>query len=242
MINSVEIPRKPEERTVYVRRMFDSIAGTYDLLNTVLSLNIDALWRRKTVKLAQVPGDGKVLDLCTGTGKLAFDFARYSPAGEITGIDFSPVMIQKAQETLLRFQSKAGIQFQEGNALELPFEGDRFDAVSCAFGLRNLVDMDLYHREVYRVTKPGGKTLSLELTRPRNPLVKLIYVPYLKIYLPLMGRVVSRNPLAYDYLAKTISEFASPPEILESMRKAGWRKVRAIPFTGGIATLFYGTK
>ncbi len=238
----VDIPSEPREKSRYVQSLFDSIAGTYDLLNSLLSFHIDSLWRKRTVKLANVPQGGTVLDLCTGTGKLAFDFARYSLAGNVIGTDFSPVMIETAHKLLQRHPQKTKVEFQTGDALDIHYPDNQFDAVTCAFGLRNLVDSDQYFRETYRVTKPGGKILTLELTRPANPLMKIIYYPYLKIYLPIMGRLVSGHGAAYDYLAQTISEFTSPEVLAEKMRLAGWKDVQIIPLTGGISTLLMGTK
>jgi demethylmenaquinone methyltransferase/2-methoxy-6-polyprenyl-1,4-benzoquinol methylase len=243
-MSQVEIPTEKKDRREYVKGLFNSIAGTYDLLNSLLSFRIDSFWRRKTVKMAQVPANGKVLDLCTGTGKLAFTFAKKSKAAQVIGTDFSPVMIIKALECQKKITSpyKQKISFFPGDALKLSFKDNTFDAVSCAFGIRNVVDLETYFNETFRVTKPGGKLLSLELTRGCYFHLRVLYYPYLHFYLPLVGKMISGNSYAYEYLAKTISEFVSPPEILKLMEKAGWKGVKAVPLTGGIATLFIGTK
>ncbi len=244
-MKEIQIPQNPNERSQYVQRMFDSISKTYDLLNTLTSLNIDEIWRRKLVKLAEVPPGGKVLDLCTGTGRVVFDFAKFSLAQEITGLDFSSQMLGIARQELAKIQKQLGskkINFILGDVTQMPFEDNSFDVVSSAFGLRNVVSPEKYFIEKYRVTKPGGKSLTLELTRPTNILVRGLYYPYLHFYLPLLGRMLSGDPDAYSYLAKTISEFFTPDEVLGFMRSAGWKNVKAVPMTAEITTIFYGIK
>ncbi len=243
-MSQVQIPQDSGSRRDYVKGLFNSIAGTYDLLNTLLSFRMDVLWRRKTVKIANVPPGGFVLDLCTGTGKLAFDFAGRSQASQVIGTDFSQDMVAKALDLkkTLPVPSRQKIIFFQGDALRIPFKENTFDAISCAFGIRNVVDLKGYFSETFRVSKVGGILLTLELTRPSNRLVRIGYYPYLHFYLPLIGRWVSGNPFAYEYLAKTITEFVSPGDILALMEKQGWKKCQAIPLTGGIATLFVGIK
>jgi len=244
-MKEIHIPENPIKRSQYVQNLFDSIAGTYNLLNSVLSVGIDRYWRKRMIRLAEVPPKGKVLDLCTGTGKVVFDFARYSQAHEIIGLDFSLRMVEYANRELIKnikISEGWDVRFVQGDALNLPFKDNYFDAVTSAFGLRNVISPEQYFQEKYRVTKPGGKTLTLELTRPHNIFLRGLYYPYLHGYSPLMGRLISGSSNAYSYLAKTITEFHAPENILEYMRKTGWRNIRAIPLTGGITTIYYGMK
>jgi demethylmenaquinone methyltransferase / 2-methoxy-6-polyprenyl-1,4-benzoquinol methylase len=244
-MRKIQIPQNPAERSQYVQGMFNSISRTYDLLNTLTSLKIDEIWRRKLVRISEVPAGGKVLDLCTGTGRVVFDFAKFSPAEEITGLDFSSQMLGIAKQELVKMQKQMGskkINFILGDVTQMPFEDNSFDVISSAFGLRNVVSPEKYFIEKYRVTKPGGKSLTLELTRPTNVLIRGLYYPYLHFYLPMLGRVLSGDPDAYSYLAKTISEFFTPDEVLGFMRNAGWKNVKAIPMTSEITTIFYGIK
>lgn len=236
-----------------VRRLFTSIAPTYDFLNTFLSFNRDAQWRKRVIAKAKVPEYGKVLDLCTGTGKLAFAFHDQSLAKLVIGLDFCWEMLTIAKAMKIRNPSFNSVQdkkseirnkikFIQADALSIPFADNTFDCVTIAFGLRNVIDLPKLFKEMRRVTKPGGKMLALELTRPQNKIVYLFYYAYLHWYLPLLGRIISHNKTAYSYLATTISEFYDRKQVELMLHDSGWKNINHISLTAGITTIYLGFK
>jgi demethylmenaquinone methyltransferase/2-methoxy-6-polyprenyl-1,4-benzoquinol methylase len=232
-------------RPEYVRSLFSSIAPTYDFLNTFLSFNQDRKWRKRVIQEANIPQSGYVLDLCTGTGKLAFAFLNQSPAKLVIGLDFSFAMLHIAELAKIRNPQSAirnNLYFIQADAIEIPFADDTFDCVTIAFGLRNVPDLPKLFKEMLRVTKPGGKMLALELTRPNNKFVYLFYYAYLHWYLPILGRLISKNKTAYTYLANTISQFYTQEQVEQLMISSSWRKVTNIQLTAGITTIYIGVK
>lgn len=209
-----------------VERMFSQIAPRYDLVNRLLSLGLDRGWRRRAVKeLGLQPGE-PAIDLCCGTGDLAADLR---PA-RVTGVDFSEPMLQRAR------QKFPDIEFVHGDALNVPLPEQAFQGATVAFGLRNVESLEGLWREMMRLVKPGGKVVSLELTRPPG-LLGVLHGVYLQIIVPLVGGLVSGDFAAYRYLGRTIARFVPPEEIARSMRSCGLEDVRIIPLAGGIATL-----
>lgn len=229
-------------KSEYVRTLFSSIAPTYDFLNTFLSFNQDKRWRNRVIREAQVPQSGKVLDLCTGTGKLAVTFLKKSPAELVIGLDFSYEMLTIAQAMQHRIEYQNKISFIQADAIEIPFPDNTFDCITIAFGLRNIPDLPKLFQEMLRVTKPNGKMLALELTRPQNRVMYGIYYLYLHWYLPILGRLISKNKTAYTYLATTISQFYDREQIKQFMLDSGWTKVNNIQLTLGITTIYVGVK
>jgi len=219
-----------------VRDMFTRIAPGYDLLNRLLSLRIDTLWRARLAAESGLKPGGRVLDLCTGTGDVLLDLHRRIPGVTGVGLDFSAGMLALAGPKL------KGLPFElvQGDALATKLRPASFDACSMAFGLRNLVDVPRGIAEMRRVLKPGGRMLVLELTRPRSLPVKLLYWPYLHLWLPLVGRMISPDGSAYRYLRDTIEVFYEPAQIVEMMARAGFANAHALPLFGGLATLFIG--
>jgi demethylmenaquinone methyltransferase/2-methoxy-6-polyprenyl-1,4-benzoquinol methylase len=224
-----------------VREMFTAIAPRYDLLNHLLSANVDKLWWRRTArtfaKILARPGT-QALDLCCGTGDMALALRRQSPQAEITGADFSHTMLVLASKKNSRPRP---IKWIGADALQLPFPDQSFDLVTCAFGFRNLADYDAGLREIVRVLRPGGECGILEFSEPAGFLGK-IYDVYFKSILPRVGRMISGNSGAYSYLPASVKRFPLPPEILSRMRTAGFRDVSWMPYTFGIAGLFRGTR
>jgi demethylmenaquinone methyltransferase/2-methoxy-6-polyprenyl-1,4-benzoquinol methylase len=225
-----------------VRDMFSSIAPHYDLLNHVLSMNIDRLWwwrtaRRFSAILARP--ESKVLDLCCGTGDMAFALYRQAKGSgaAITGVDFSSAMLERAR-------SKSGerpMQWIEADALNLPFPDAQFDLATSAFGFRNLANYDAGLREINRVLKPGGEIGILDFGEPKGLLGRL-YRFYFKRVLPAVGTVISGVKGPYAYLPKSVERFPEPEEMLERMKSAGFSEVSYTPYTFGIAGLFRGKK
>jgi len=225
-----------------VREMFSSIAPRYDLLNHLLSFNVDHLWwRRAAQTFAHIltQPDARVLDLCCGTGDMAFAFHRQAGKSQprILGIDFSHPMLQRASA-----KSKATtLRWVEADALRLPFADSRFDLVASAFGFRNLADYDAGLRETARVLRPGGECGILDFGEPGGFIGKL-YRVYFKHVLPKVGTVISGVKGPYAYLPASVERFPEPDELLERMRKAGFQNVSWTPYTFGIAGLYRGRR
>ena len=224
-----------------VREMFTSIAPRYDLLNHLLSANVDKLWWRRTARtFASVLGrnEARVLDLCCGTGDMAFALRREGKAARIIGADFSHAMLKLA---LAKTAADRAVTWIESDALRLPFADNNFDLVTSAFGFRNLTDYDAGLKEILRVLKPGGECGILEFSEPTGLIGKL-YNFYFKSVLPRIGSVISGVKGAYSYLPASVERFPSAAEMLMRMRTAGFDQVSWTPYTFGIAGLFRGKK
>jgi demethylmenaquinone methyltransferase/2-methoxy-6-polyprenyl-1,4-benzoquinol methylase len=225
-----------------VREMFTSIAPRYDLLNHLLSFNIDRLWWRRTARSfaeALARPEARVLDLCCGTGDMAL--ALYRRAGKasprILGADFSHAMLQRASEK----SAKTGLRWVEADALHLPFPDASFDLVSTAFGFRNLADYDAGLEEILRVLRPGGECGILDFGEPRG-LMGQLYRIYFKHVLPAVGTLLSGVRGPYRYLPASVERFPDPSEMLDRMRRAGFEEASWKPYTFGIAGLYRGKK
>ena len=224
-----------------VREMFTAIAPRYDLLNHLLSANVDKLWWRRTAQtfapILSRP-DVRVLDLCCGTGDMAFALRRRGQRAWITGVDFSRAMLELA---LRKSGATCPIHWIEADALRLPFPEGSFDLVTSAFGFRNLADYDAGLREIRRVLKPGGQCGILEFSHPAGWLGK-VYEVYFKAVLPRIGNLISGNNRAYAYLPASVARFPEPAEMLERMKAAGLEPAGWTPYTFGIAGLYQGQK
>jgi len=222
-------------------RMFSAIARRYDLLNHVLSGNVDRRWRRSLVECAQTRAGDDVLDVATGTADVAIEFVRRARAASITGVDLSPGMLDVGRRKLERAGLSDRIRLVEGDALSLPFENRSFDVVTIAFGLRNLPDYGRGVAEMARVLRPGGRLVVLEFLPPRGAAL-LAYRAYLATFLPLAGRLISGSGEAYGYLAASIREFLDPSEVEALLAAAGLARVESRRLTAGIAGLYRGVK
>ena len=232
----------PKTAASAVREMFTSIAPRYDLLNHVLSLNVDRLWWRRTARaFRQIlrHNDARVLDLCCGTGDMTF--ALWREAGdsriEIVGADFSHAMLQRAATK----SAGRGIEWIEADALRLPIAADYFDLVTSAFGFRNLVDYDAGLREIARVLKPGGECGILDFGDPQGMLGEG-YRIYFRHVLPKVGTLISGVRGPYSYLPASVERFPEPQEMLDRMRGNGFQEASWTPYTFGIAGLYRGKK
>jgi len=229
--------RDEQETSRRVREMFGGIAPRYDLLNHLLSGRLDNVWRRRVARrfapiLAR--GDARVLDLCCGTGDLAFALARCGPA-QITGADFSHQMLAIARQKAAAANSK--VEFVEADALRLPFADATFDLVTTAFGFRNLANYDLGLKEILRVLRPGAAIGILEFSEPRGKLFGALYRFYFRRILPTLGGAISGNSAAYSYLPRSVGRFPSPEELAAQMERAGFGDVRFVRWTGGTVAL-----
>jgi len=236
--------RNETEAAAHVREMFGRIAPRYDLLNHLLSLDIDKLWRRRVARRFSAvlhEPSASVLDLCCGTGDLAFAFRKEAPSGaEIIGSDFVPEMLVRARAKAVA--AKAAIEFMEADALNLPFAAASFDLVSCAFGFRNLANYESGLNEILRVLKPGGVAAILEFAEPPGKVFGALYRFYFRHILPLLGGLISGNASAYAYLPSSVSAFPSPEALQRQFERAGFTGVQFQRWTGGIVTLHTGTK
>jgi len=227
----------PESAARAVREMFTSIAPRYDLLNHLLSANVDKLWWRRTARTFKPTlsrPSVRVLDLCCGTGDMAFALRREAATAQITGADFSHAMLQLAWA---KSNSEPRLTWVEADALRLPFADETFDLITSAFGFRNLADYDRGLEEIRRVLKPRGECGILEFSEPSG-LLGNFYNVYFKHVLPRLGNLISGNPSAYSYLPASVRRFPDPPEMLKRMENAGFRDVSWSAYTFGIAGLF----
>lgn len=233
-----------DKQEVRIRRMFGHIAPSYDLLNHLLSLNIDRYWRWRTTRLVPPESAAPILDLCTGTGDLALAYDR-AAGGKvpIVGADFCPEMLSRAIAKAERRGAAERIRFVEADAQNLPFPSDYFQIATVAFGLRNVTDTDRGIAEMARVTRPGGKIAILEFSQPRHWLFGRLYRYYFRYVLPFIGQAISRSKeQAYRYLPASVMEFPDGEALAERLRSRGLVDVVWHPFTFGIATLYVGTK
>jgi demethylmenaquinone methyltransferase/2-methoxy-6-polyprenyl-1,4-benzoquinol methylase len=201
--------------------MFDRIARRYDLVNTVLSGGTDAGWRKRAARATGLVAGGSALDVACGSGKLTARLAKVAgEGGRVVGLDFSPQMLEVAR------RDHPGIEFVEGDALNLPFDEASFDASTIAFGLRNLADPVRGLREMLRVVRSGGRAVVLEFVRPPKGPVGATYRLYLKTLLPAIGGAISGQPSAYRYLSDTVDSYRTPDELRAIAVAAGWDGVR----------------
>jgi demethylmenaquinone methyltransferase/2-methoxy-6-polyprenyl-1,4-benzoquinol methylase len=222
--------------------MFDRIAGRYDALNTVMTAGLHHRWRQRAAERAELrPGDA-ALDVCCGTGDLALELAsRVTPGGSVVGCDFSEPMLDLAREKAASHGVRA-VRFEWADALQMPYDGARFDAVTVGFGVRNLADLDRGLRELGRVLKPGGRLVILEITQPRRPPLSTFYSLWFDRAVPLLGRISAADPEAYSYLPESVRSFPSPSGLAERMDRAGFGSIRYTVLAGGIIAIHSGIR
>lgn len=234
-----------DKRESRIRAMFGNIAPRYDLLNHVLSLNIDRWWRTRTTRLVPPILDGSpILDVCTGTGDLALAYDRAAKGQlPIVGTDFCLPMLKRARTKAEAKKAGERIRFLEADTQRLPFGDGEFQLVTVAFGLRNVTDTDRGIAEMVRVARPGGRVAILEFSKPRNWFFGGMYRLYFTTILPRVGQLVSRSKdRAYEYLPQSVLEFPDGEALVKKLESHGLTDVRFHPMTFGIATLYVGTK
>lgn len=223
-----------------VEDMFDNIAGRYDFLNRLLSMNIDVLWRKKLVKMLQEDHPKTVLDVATGTGDLAIAVEKGTGA-QIVGLDLSQKMLDVGIEKVKRNQLQNKISMVKGDAENLPFEDNKFDAVTVAFGVRNFENLEKGLDELRRVVKPGGSVYILEFSKV-DGFFGSIYHFYFKNILPRIGKMISKDSRAYTYLPDSVSAFPSGAIMRSILYDRGFTKVNYTKLSLGIATIYKATK
>lgn len=223
-----------DEKEAHVRGMFDAIAPRYDLLNRVIAANLDQRWRKAAAREARGSGVGPYLDVGAGTGDLTLAMAREAPHARVLGIDLSRAMLVLGRNK--------GIAAAQASGLALPVRDASVEAITNAFVLRNLADMGVFFREAHRALRPGGKLVSLEISRPRGRIFGPVYRLYFFRIVPRIGRALSGNARAYGYLADSVARVPEPEAIAAQMRDAGFARVEARPLMRGAVVLFVAEK
>lgn len=216
--------------------LFNRIAGSYDRLNHLLSLNIDKKWRKKAVKRL-VPCQN-LLDVAIGTADLAIEIVKQGKAQHVTGIDLSAEMMKIGVEKVAKRNMQGLIEFVEGSALALPYPDGHFDTVTCAYGVRNFSDLDQGLREMRRVLKPDGQLMILEFSYPKNRFIAWVYDLYFSHILPKIGQWMSKDKTAYGYLNRSVKNFIWGEAMAERLRAAGFREVAYKTMSCGITTAY----
>jgi demethylmenaquinone methyltransferase/2-methoxy-6-polyprenyl-1,4-benzoquinol methylase len=221
--------------------MFDRIADRYDLLNSLMSVGLHHRWRRRAADVAQLGPGGSALDVCCGTGNLTLELARrVSPGGHVVGCDFSEPMLDLSREKASS-RGIANARFEWADALRLPYDAGRFDAVTIGFGARNLSDLDRGLLEMTRVLRPGGRLVILEITHPTRAPLSTFYSFWFDRIVPVLGRLTC-EPEAYAYLPESVRSFADPRTLARRMEAAGLRDIRWTILAGGIIAIHSGSR
>ncbi len=224
-----------------VQGIFSRIAGKYDSMNTILSFNLDKSWRKRTLQIAAPTAAERWLDVCCGTGKLTLEIRRSLDSdGEVTGLDFTAAMLAVARQAEKQAKLSAPVNWQEADAMAMPFSDATFDGVTIGFGLRNLPDLDLGLREMRRVLKPGGRLVCLELSHPVWPIYRQGHQLFVNYAVPFIGNLSRRGERNYNWLTESLSRFPGAVELGERMKNIGFEDVRFYRLSGGIAAIHLG--
>ena len=230
-----------------VEEMFDSIAPAYDFMNTAMTFGLHKRWLKKALKALKDELDSpRIIDLATGTGEVAFKIAERYPNAEITGVDMSEGMLRIAREKMQKDPRKSSLAsrmtFESGDCLDLKYQDKAFDILTIAYGVRNFENLQKGFREFFRILKPGGKCLIIELSRPENPVVRIGYDIYSRGIIPIIGRMVSKDRRAYRYLPESIAAMPPRKRIAEMLGEAGFKEVRFKSLTLGVVTYYIAEK
>lgn len=228
-----------------IQAMFSSIAKSYDRTNSLLSFQLHRYWNRSLVKETIANSDGKLADLCCGTGEITLRWLKKAPLGQTAYlIDFCPDMLEcaKVKTKKLKYDLTHRLFFVQADVQELPLETNSMDFMTIAYGIRNVKNPLKCFEEAFRALKVGGTLGILELTEPKNCVLRFGHYLYLKTILPSLGKLLTSNRQAYNYLSQSIGAFIQPQEVAIKLRQASFRDVRIIPLSGGIATLIIAKK
>ncbi len=224
-----------------VAQMFNNISGRYDFLNHFLSLGIDKLWRKKAVKMLREIQPKRILDIATGTGDFAIESLKLTP-NEVVGIDISEGMLEKGREKMKKRGVDNIVSMRLGDSEDLPFEDNYFDALTVGFGVRNFENLEKGLSEMLRVVRPGGKLLVLEFSKPKKFPVKQYYAFHSQYLIPFFGKRISKDASAYTYLPESVAAFPEGRDFELILEKLGYQNVQSTLVSGGIATIYSGTK
>lgn len=235
-------PIKPYEddaaKKAQVARMFDNIAHRYDFLNHFFSLGIDRLWRRKAIRMMLAEQPAQVLDVATGTADFAIGTAHRSPAVSVIGVDISAGMLDIGRKKVRQAGQEGRVELVLGDGESLPFEDDRFDAFTVAFGVRNFEHLEAGLREMCRTLRPGGKGYILEFSKPKWFPMKQVFWLYFRYIMPTLGKWFSKDASAYTYLPESVKAFPEGEDLKRILLECGFDGCTLHPLTGGIATLY----
>jgi len=240
---SVVLPYKEAKdgKKKQVARMFDSIAGRYDLLNHLLSAGIDVRWRKKAIALLKAKQPRQILDIATGTGDFALEALSLNPE-KVTGIDISEGMLNVGREKITKLGLAHKIELKKGDSEKIESPDNYFDAVIVAFGVRNFENLPVGLAEMQRVLKPGGTVVILEFSKPSGVFFKGVYNFYFKYILPFVGRLISGDSAAYTYLPESVNEFPYGRQFVELLEKTGFKSAECKELTFGISSIYTATK
>lgn len=217
-------------RATQVEALFRRIAGRYDLINDIQSMGMHRLWKRRMIRMASVKPGERALDLCCGTGDVTFALA--AAGARATGVDFTRAMLDEAE----RRRSAAGVgnvEFVQGDALNLPFADGTFDVVTISYGLRNLADFERGLREMRRVLAPGGRLVVLDFGKPSNGLWRALYFGYLRLCVPVYGRLFAGDWAAYAYILDSLKHYPAQRGVDELLQRIGFQKTTVVDLLGG---------
>lgn len=224
-----------------VEEMFDSISPRYDLLNHLLSANIDRIWRKKAIQLLSSYKPKTLLDVATGTADFAIAATQLQPE-KIVGIDLSEGMLKIGRQKIKKIGLEHLVELQKADSEALPFDDESFDAAIVGFGVRNFENLNKGIEEIYRVLKPGGVFIVLEFSRPRGRFFGGLYFFYFTKILPLLGRIISKDSRAYSYLPESVRSFPDGDDFLDVLKTAGFDNCTSDPLTMGIASIYKAQK
>lgn len=233
---------KGKNKEEYVHSVFENIAHKYDLMNTLLSFRRHKAWRKFTMKKMNVQEGETAIDVACGTADWTIDLAKASGSGRIIGLDFSQNMIKVGKKKVKENGLEEQVELIYGNAMELPFEDNSVSHATIGFALRNVPDIEKTLSEMMRVVKPGGKVVSLELSKPNWPPFRKLYFFYFYKLLPLLGKMFANRYEQYSWLPESLTNFPDQQELAEVFEKVGLENVEVYPLTGGIAALHIGYK
>lgn len=237
------VPYKEEDKTKkeQVANMFDNISHKYDLLNHTLSMGIDILWRKKAIKLLKPFSPKVILDIATGTGDFAVEATKLNP-DKIIGVDISKGMLEVGRKKMAKKGLSDLIELKLGDSENLEFEDNKFDAVTVAFGVRNYENLKKGLGEMFRVTKDEGHVMIIEFSKPSKFPVKQLYNFYFNFILPRIGKVVSKDNAAYQYLPESVAAFPDGQSFLDILKDVGYKEAKWIPLTFGISSIYWARK
>lgn len=231
-----------DAKTGQVREMFDSIAPAYDVMNRMMTLGIDCVWRRKAVDMVGEYHPRRILDVATGTGDLAFLIEERLKPEALLGIDLSEGMLSVAREKAVQRGVAERVSFAIEDCLALSLPDDSYDAITVAYGVRNFENLRQGFAEMYRVLSPGGVLCVIELSTPEHFPMRQLYKFYTYTIIPLVGRIVSRDKQAYSYLPRSVAAVAQGEDMLDIFRSVGFKNCRLRRLTFGACTIYMGEK